>query len=91
MPDYTAVQARLTSESEAAAIQEKLKAVYRQAKEVSGLIGRYQGGADTVFNAAVDSIFSAGERGEIAQMITACNTLTAAWEGDAEKSALLGL
>lgn len=57
-----------------------LRAIYQQCKLVHSRLALYQSGSDPVFNAAINAIFSAQERAELAAMLSEINALMADWE-----------
>lgn len=79
MPDYTNVRTRVDAANRAAAVLPQLQQIYRQSQAVSAAITLYQASTDTLFNQAVDDIFSGAEKAELADMLANLQTLTAAW------------
>lgn len=57
-----------------------IRGLYRSCKESQALMARYQGGADPVFNGAVNSLFNASERQEFTVMLVSINALVTDWE-----------
>lgn len=79
MANFTTVRARLDSYGRAAALLGQLQTIYRQAQLVQDAVGDYNEGSDADFVAAVDAIFTAGERQQLATMLGNLNTLVTAW------------
>lgn len=57
-----------------------VQAVYQSMLIVQASMALYTAGTDTVFNAAVNALFSTGERTELGQMLAGINTLVTDWE-----------
>ena len=87
MPNYTVVRQRMSSYGEAASLLPRLRQIYDQCQEVAEAITLYQSGTDADFNAAIQSIFTATERAELAAMLTNVQTLVNTWT--AQHSTLL--
>lgn len=79
MPNYELVRQRVTSYGDAAALLPKLIQIYNQCQEVSDSIQLYQGATNADFNTAIDSIFTTGERVQLASMLTNVNQLVTTW------------
>lgn len=80
MPNYINIQQKLSSGSKAAALQPQVIAAYNRCKEIQTALALYTAGTDTDFNAAVNSIFTAGERSQLNQMLTQASNLVSNWE-----------
>lgn len=89
MPNFTTVSNRMGNFSRAAQVLPQLQQIYEQCKAVGSSIDFYQAGGNTDFNTAINSIFNASERSQLATMLTQLNQLTTAWE--ANHQTLLGL
>lgn len=87
MPNYTIVQQRLSSYSEAAALLARLRQIYDQCNEVAAAVELYQAATSPDFNAAINAIFVPAERAELAAMLTDVQQLVSLW--DANHAALL--
>lgn len=79
MANFTTVRNTINSQEEAAALLARLQAIYNQAQFAQSTINKYNAATDPTFNAAVNSIFTAGERSQLATMLTNLNTLVGAW------------
>lgn len=88
MANFTAVRTKLNSYSRAAALLGQLQDIHQQAKDVQSSVNDYQAGADPDFVAAINAVFTAGERAQLAAMLGNLNTLVTAWT--ANHAALLG-
>jgi hypothetical protein len=89
MANFAQVRATITSMEKAAAILPQLQAIYQQAQFAKAAIELYQAGTDATFNQAVNAIFTANERSQLATMLNQVNTLVGAWE--ANHASLLGI
>lgn len=58
----------------------RLRTLYVYGKEVQSALALYQAGTDPAFNAAVDALFTSGERSELGTMLGHINTLVTEWE-----------
>lgn len=79
MPNYSIVRQRVSSYGKAASLLPKLKQVYQQCQEIDDAITLYQAGTDADFNAAVNAIFTAPERAQLAAMLTNVEQLVTLW------------
>lgn len=71
---------KITSATDAAIVVQTIQNTYRAAKNAQTLLNRYTAGTDPTFNAAVNAIFTAGERTELGAMLTQINSLVTDWE-----------
>ncbi|MCC6458053.1 MAG: hypothetical protein IT328_24070 [Caldilineaceae bacterium] len=88
MPNYAIVTQRMSSYGQAAALLPKLQQIYQQCQEVDDAITLYMSGTNADFVAAINSIFTPAERGELAAMLENVQLLVATWQ--AQHSVLLG-
>jgi hypothetical protein len=79
MANFTVVRQRVTSYSSAAALLPQLQQIYQQSQAVQAAINLYNAGTDADFNSAINSIFTAEERAQLATMLANLNTLVTAW------------
>lgn len=79
MADYTTVRGNIQSMSQAAAVLPYLQDIYKRSQIAQGAINLYTAGTDAAFNEAIDSIFTANERNQLAEMLTDLNTLVTEW------------
>lgn len=79
MANFTTVRTKVNSYSRAAAVLPQLQTIYQQAQAVQSAVNDYQAGTDADFVAAVNTIFTAGERAQLATMLGNLNTLVTAW------------
>jgi len=89
MANFDTTRAKITSVTNAAILVQTIQATYRDAKTAQGLLNLYTAGSDTVFNSAVNALFTSGERSELGQMLTQLNSLISDWE--ANHAAVLGV
>ena len=57
-----------------------VRTIYAHMAALSTMLAAYQAGTDPALNAAINAVYTAGERTEIAAMIAELNTLKTAWE-----------
>jgi uncharacterized protein YciW len=73
-------QTKLMSVQDATAFLNKVRALYIHAKEMQAVLAKYQANTDTTFNAAINTLFTASERTELAAMLTQVNALVNDWD-----------
>ena len=59
-----------------------LRTVYAHSAELVDMLATYQAGTDPALNAAMNAVYSAGERQELATMIGQLATLKTDWEAN---------
>lgn len=79
MANFTQTRAAIDSANKAMALLPYLQEVYRQAQAAQIAINLYNAGTEPAFNTAVNQIFTAGERAQLATMLGNLNTLVTAW------------
>lgn len=79
MANFTTIRTKINSYSRAAAVLPQLRNIYLQSQAIQSAINDYNAGTDADFVAAVNTIFTAGERGQLATMLGNLNTLVTAW------------
>lgn len=57
-----------------------LRTIYAHMDELQTMLATYQAGTDPALNAALNTVYTVGERAELAAMIAELNTLKTAWE-----------
>lgn len=87
MADFTTLFSKVKNLRDAENLLAIFRIMYSDAKVVQGLLARYQ--TDAVFKAAVDYVYAADQRAELAAMIGQVNSLLADWE--ANHPGVLGL
>lgn len=75
-------QAKLSSVQNASQFLDRVKALYIHAREMQTLLALYQSNSDPVFNAAINAMFTASERNELAAMLTQVNALVTDWDAN---------
>jgi hypothetical protein len=80
MPFNGTTRATIQSVALGLGIWDEIRSVYQRAKSAQARLNLYQAGTDPKFNATVNNIFTAGERAELAQMLTQINNLVNDWE-----------
>lgn len=80
MADFSNTTARRASVYDAYGLIDRVRSVYAAAKGVQELLTRYQANSDTPFNAAVNTIYNAEQRQELAQMLQQIDVLVTNWE-----------
>lgn len=80
MPNYTGIRSKLDSGGKAAALQAQIIAAHNQCKAIQSALALYTAATDADFNAAINSIFTAGERSQLNQMLTQASNLVSNWE-----------
>lgn len=88
MANFTTIRSTINSQEKAAALLGQLRTIYNQAQIAKASVDLYGSGTDATFNAAVNAIFTAGERAQLATMLGNLNTLVTAWTTN--HSTLLG-
>lgn len=88
MANFTQTKAAIDSANKAMALLPYLQEVYRHAQQAQTAINLYNAGTEPAFNTAVNQIFTAGERAQLATMLGNLNTLVNAWA--ANHATLLG-
>ena len=86
---FATAQARITAVEQAGNALGQLRTVYAFGVSLRDALTLYQAGTDATFNAAFNSLFTAQDRGELADMIADLTTLVADWETN--HAAALGL
>lgn len=79
MANFATVQTRLNSLNRAAGLLEQLRTIYRQTQFAKQAIADYQANTDPVFRQAIDDIFPASERSQLAAMLTQLNNIDSNW------------
>lgn len=59
-----------------------LRTVYAHSAELVDMLATYQAGTDPALNAAMNAVYSAAERQELAALIGQLSTLQADWEAN---------
>ncbi len=57
-----------------------VRTIYAHMAALSTMLAAYQAGTDPALNAALNAVYTVGERAELAAMIGQLNTLKADWE-----------
>lgn len=57
-----------------------VRTIYAHMAALSTMLAAYQAGTDPALNAALNAVYTVGERAELAAMIAELNTLKTAWE-----------
>lgn len=83
MSRYTTIRTKLNKYGEAASILPQMQTLYHQSQSILALMARYQSGTDSVFNEAVDLMFTVQDRQKLGQMMMALQTLKSSWESTA--------
>ena len=78
----SANQLKVESVNAATQVVYNMKSLYNNAKQVQALLARYTANTDAAFNAAVNAMYTARERSELAAMLTQINTLVTDWESN---------
>jgi hypothetical protein len=89
MADFATAAAKLQSVNEAANVLNSTRSAYGQAKAFVALIDRYTSGSDAAFNAAINALFTAAQRSELAAMAEDLRPIVVNWE--ANHASALGL
>jgi hypothetical protein len=58
----------------------EVRQMYTIGKDVQAVLALYIAGTDPALNAAINALFSAGERAELNTMLTQINALVSDWE-----------
>lgn len=77
---FDATQAKITAVNKAGNVLGLLRTVYADAALLSQALTTYQAGTDPTLNAAMNAVYTAAERVELAAMIAQMQTLKADWE-----------
>jgi hypothetical protein len=72
--------AKQESVKQANNLLDHIRHLYASGKSIQAQLALYQAGTDTAFNAAVNALFTAGERTELSAMLSQVNTLVSSWE-----------
>lgn len=75
-------QAKIRAVGRAGNVLGILRTVYAHADEVTSLLATYQAGTDPALNAAMNAVYTATERQELAAMIAQLQTLKTDWEAN---------
>jgi hypothetical protein len=78
----TTTRARIDSVQAASGLLTRVHALYVHAKEMQSLLARYQAGTDAAYIAAVNAMYTAAERQELAAMLQQANALVSDWEAN---------
>jgi hypothetical protein len=89
MANFDTYQTKQAAVNRAALFLHYARQVYIAGKAMQQLKADYVAGTDTVLVAAVNALFSSGERSELSAMQTILDTLLADWE--TSHSAALGI
>ena len=79
MPFETTDQT-IQSVAQATNLLNTIRTLYQQGKSVQSLLALYQAGTNPAFNAAINAMFTPGERTELGAMLTDVNVLVLKWE-----------
>lgn len=82
MANFDGATAKEQSVRDANNLLAHIRGLYASCKSAQALMTRYQGGADPVFNGAVNSLFNASERAELVAMLGPINSLVTDWEAN---------
>jgi len=82
MANFDSAEIKATSVRDANNLIAHIRGLYASCKSAQELMARYQAGTDTVFNGAINALYSSAERTEISQMLTQINQLVLSWEAD---------
>lgn len=80
MANFDTSDTRANSINQATSLLNDVRSLYQQAKSVQSKLALYQANTDPAFNAAINALFSAGERTELGQMLAKINDLVLDWE-----------
>ena len=79
---FDTAQTKIRAVGRAGNVLGLLRTVYTHADELQSLLATYQAGTDPTLNAAMNAVYTAAERVELAAMITQLQTLKADWEAN---------
>lgn len=80
MADFDNIGSRMQSVRRATNLVGVARSAYEELKTLRTAVQLYQSGADPIFNAAVDKLYTPTEIAKLAAMISSSNTLLTAWE-----------
>ena len=78
---FETAQTKIRAVGRAGNVLGLLRTIYAHTSELSDMLATYQAGTDPALNAALNAVYTVGERAELAAMIGQLNTLKADWEG----------
>lgn len=79
---FETYEAKSASVQYARMLRSDIQALYGNAKSAQAKLALYQAATDPAFNAAINALFTAPERVELAAMLTEINTLITDWEAN---------
>jgi hypothetical protein len=79
LANFDTSQAKRESVKQANNLLDLIRSVYANGKQIQTLLALYQAGSDPAFNAAINALYTAGERTELNAMLTQVNTLVNDW------------
>lgn len=82
MANFDTAQAKRESVRNANNLLDFIQHIYQSSKQVQALLALYTAGTDPTFTAAINALYSGGERTELGAMLTDINTLIAVWEAN---------
>ena len=77
---FETTESKISGAKKAINILGKIQTLYAYGKDVQEALALYQAGTDASYNAAVNALFTSGERTELLDMVTDIATLTTDWE-----------
>ena len=80
MADFSAIKTKRSSINNAYRLLDYVRGTYNAAKQAQTLLQLFQAGTDPTFNTAVNALFTAAQRTELAAMLTQINALVSDWE-----------
>ena len=79
---FETAQTKIRAVGRAGNVLGLLRTIYAHMDELQAMLATYQAGTDPALNAALNAVYSAAERQELATMIGQLATLTADWEAN---------
>lgn len=79
---FETAQTKIRAVGRAGNVLGLLRTIYAHMDELQAMLATYQAGTDPALNAALNAVYSAAERQELATMIGQLATLKADWEAN---------